>query len=186
MLLKMGIDIVCLESIMKSLEHIKVENRIFLLTLGRKEIDISEYIFNIILHKYKTNILDYHTAYCQQFFSRLGFQRVDSIDDSSCENDVIIHNMNKKIPERYHNMYSYIYDGGTTDHIFNNPQKYDNIINLLYIGGIVCSIRPNNNFSGHGIYQFSPELFLSMFTPKYGMEIIGIYLGKYIHHLNNG
>ena len=49
---------------------------------------------------------------------------------------------------------------------------------MLNIDGIYLSIVPNNNFSGHGFYQFSPELFYRTFTKKYGMEIINIYLAK--------
>ena len=53
-----------------------------------------------------------------------------------------------------------------------------NIINLLEIGGIFCSVTCNNNLSGHGIYQFSPEFFLSAFSKDYGMEIKEIYLAQ--------
>src|SRR5207253_3919084 len=74
--------------------------------------------------------------------------------------------------------YDYIYDGGTIEYIFNLPQVLDNIINLLKPGGIFCSVTCNNNFSGHGFYQFSPELFFASFAPKYGMEIIELYLAK--------
>ena len=50
------------------------------------------------------------------------------------------------------------------------------IINLLEIDGIYCSVTCNNNFSGHGMYQFSPEIFLSAFNEKYGMKILSLYL----------
>jgi len=58
------------------------------------------------------------------------------------------------------------------------PQLFENIINLLDIDGIFCSVTVNNNFSGHGFYQYSPEFFLSIFTHKYGMEIINLYIAK--------
>ena len=43
---------------------------------------------------------------------------------------------------------------------------------------IYVSITPNNNLSGHGIYQFSPEFYLSAFSKKYGMEVQALYLAK--------
>ena len=49
---------------------------------------------------------------------------------------------------------------------------------LLEIDGIFCSVTCNNNFSGHGMYQFSPEFFLSTLTPKYGMEIKELFIAK--------
>ena len=108
--------------------------------------------------------------YCEEFFLSFGFLNIDSIDNSSYENSSIIHNLNT--PYNNTKKYDYIYDGGTTEHIFNVPQVFENIINLLEIDGIFCSVTVNNNFSGHGFYQFSPELYLSMFTSNYGMEIL--------------
>ena len=72
--------------------------------------------------------------------------------------------------------YDFIYDGGCTEHIFNVPQVLENIIDFLEVGGIFCGVTPNNNLSGHGMYQFSPELFLSCFTKTYGMEIIHMWI----------
>ena len=47
---------------------------------------------------------------------------------------------------------------------------------MLNIDGLFVSVTCNNNFSGHGMYQFSPELYLSMFNQKYGMQIIDMYI----------
>lgn len=49
---------------------------------------------------------------------------------------------------------------------------------MLDIDGLFVSVTCNNNFSGHGMYQFSPEFFLSSLNKKYGMEIEAIYIGK--------
>lgn len=37
--------------------------------------------------------------------------------------------------------------------------------------GILCSVVPNNNQSGHGFYQFSSEIFLAAFSSPYGMKV---------------
>ena len=114
---------------------------------------------------------------CEEFFKNiLNFESISSIDNSSYENASIIHNMNHPfIPIE---KYDYIYDGGTTEHIFNIPQVLDNVINLLEVDGIYCSVTCNNNFSGHGMYQFSPEIFLSSFNEKYGMKILFLYIAR--------
>ena len=67
--------------------------------------------------------------------------------------------MNYSIKNKVNKKFDFILDGGTIEHIFNCPQVLDNIIYLLEIEGILCSITCNNNFSGHGFYQFSPDFF---------------------------
>ena len=39
------------------------------------------------------------------------------------------------------------------------------------------SITPNTS-SGHGIYQFSPEFYLTAFSEEYGMKVVELYLAK--------
>jgi SAM-dependent methyltransferase len=119
-------------------------------------------------------ILHPTNKYCEKVLRSAGFSRVDSLDKSPFEGATIIHDMNK--PIEVSNKYDMIFDGGTIEHIFNIPQLFENIINLLEIGGIFCSVTVNNNFSGHGFYQFSPELFYRIFRAKYGMKLIKVYL----------
>ena len=115
------------------------------------------------------------SEYCESLFTQeFQFETIDSIDYSSYEGASIIHNMN--MPYTSNCTYDFIFDGGTTEHIFNVPQVLENVINLLDTDGIYCSVTPNNNFSGHGFYQFSPDVFHSCFTLKYGMKLLGVWL----------
>jgi len=173
----MGIDLTSFEALLLSLKY--VESKKHALTLGRQGIHIWPNIVEYLLKKYnvfKENMY-YEWGYSEILLKDLGFEDVDSIDYSSYENASIIHNMNKPILFES-KKYDFIYDGGTIEHIFNTPQVCENIINLLEIGGIFCSVTCNNNLSGHGIYQFSPEFFLSAFSKDYGMEIKEIYLAQ--------
>lgn len=174
----MGIDIVGLESILVSGKYMNKRNQ--LLTLGRQQIFMNPNMFTQILKNYSAGNSDRtynNNDYCEQFFIDLGFQSVDTMDNSSYEGASIIHNLNHPLPAD-HKLYDYIFDGGTTEHIFNMPQVYENIVDLLDIGGVLCTVVPNNNFSGHGMYQYSPEFFLSVLNKKYGMELIELYIGK--------
>jgi hypothetical protein len=174
----MGIDFTSLEAILISLKFItKQEN---LLTLGRQQIHRNKQTINHHLVKYNLiKLLDRYQyfMYCEQLFEDLGFQSIDSIDYSSYEEANIIHDMNQPLPNNM-KKYNYIYDGGTIEHIFNTPQVLQNIINLLEIDGIFCSVTCNNNLSGHGLYQFSPELFALAFSPNYGMCIKGMWIAR--------
>lgn len=145
----MGIDIVALQAILISIKS--VQNKQQMLTLGRQGIHIDNTtihkIFNInnIVNTYNSELGEY----CEKFFlHHFNFNEVNSIDNSSYENATIIHNLNK--PMSITKRYDYIYDGGTIEHIFNIPQALENIINLLQINGIYCSVTCNNNFLGMG------------------------------------
>jgi len=175
----MGIDITALELILLSQRYVKHKN-INILTLGRQQIHISPNEINNSLNKYNFNELinkfNYY-EYSENFFRQLlNGNCVDSIDNSNYENANIIHNMN--LPYISSKKYQYIYDGGTIEHIFNIPQVIENVINMLDIDGLFVSVTCNNNLSGHGMYQFSPEFFLSSLNKKYGMKIEAIYIGK--------
>lgn len=173
----MGIDPTGLNALVLSLNY--VSNKKNILTLGRQKINIGNHIINDLLNKFNLSHLQnkYNACeFCEKFLNDLGFENVDSVDNSSYEGANIIHNFN--LPIEITKKYDFILDGGTTEHIFNAPQVVENIIDLLEIDGIYCSIVPNNNLSGHGIYQFSPEFFLSAFSKNYGMEIKELYLAK--------
>lgn len=171
----MGIDITSLEAIIFSQKFVtKKEN---MLTLARQHVHIPENIFNHVL-MHNGIMPQRHYAYeCETFFSKLGYKKIDSIDVSAYENASILHDLNYPINSK-NNYYDYIYDGGTSEHVFNAPQLIQNVINMLSIDGIYCSVTCNNNFSGHGFYQYSPEFFLSAFREKYGMELLSLQLAQ--------
>jgi len=173
----MGIDTTSLEAILISLKYVKSKKN--MLTLGRQGIHRHQFILNSLFELYNLPQLKNkynENDYCEKMFYDVGFEHIDSIDCSNYENATIIHDMNRPISSNL--TYDYIYDGGTTEHIFNAPQVCENIINLLSIGGIYCSVVPNNNQSGHGIYQFSPEFFLSAYSNSYGMKVHQIYIAQ--------
>ena len=181
----MGIDICALQALLLGLKHRSSGS---VLTLGRQQIhrhifQIDHYLRNFNYHNLlgRYNYNDYIEPMMRDF----GFSSVESLDANSYENASIIHDMNLPVPLDVYNKYDFIFDGGTIEHIFNMPQVVTNIIDMLQVDGIFCSITCNNNFSGHGFYQFSPEFFLRAFAPKYGMEIQEIYIAKNNTDLSN-
>jgi hypothetical protein len=69
-----------------------------------------------------------------------------------------------------------VFDGGTIEHIFNVPVALDNAIRMLAVGGLFLSVNGANNFLGHGLYQFSPELMWRVFDRQFGFEVEAMYL----------
>ena len=177
----MGIDKVGLEAIIMSHKHLPRENRSRAMSLARQQIHIPPQLMHYLFQKYDINLpLHECGEYFEALFKDMGYMVTDSIDNSAYEDATIIHNLNLPFLSniRSEKKYNYVFDGGTIEHIFNCPQVCENIIDMMEVGGIYCSVTVNNNFSGHGIYQFSPEFFLSAFTPKYGMEVLELYLAE--------
>ena len=108
--------------------------------------------------------------YAEPFFERLGASVVASVDHSQFEGATVIHDLNKPLPENLASKFSAVFDGGTLEHVFNFPQAIKNCMDMLEIGGHFISITPANNFCGHGFYQFSPELFFSLFSEEHGFK----------------
>jgi hypothetical protein len=168
----MGIDRNGFEFLLYSLKYVKDFSNI--LTLGRQFIYEHNNIKDISA-KYGYALPEScYVLESEPLFKELGFKSIDSIDYSNYEQATIIHDMN--MPITTPNKYKYIFDGGCSEHIFNVAQVYSNIVNLLDVGGLYVSVVPNNNYSGHGFYQFSPEFYLSAFNKQYGMELLDLYL----------
>ena len=47
---------------------------------------------------------------------------------------------------------------------------------MLNKDGVILHVLPANNFNGHGFYQFSTELFYSLYSPKNGYEETVVFL----------
>jgi hypothetical protein len=107
-------------------------------------------------------------GYIEPLLRRLGAQRVESIDQSDYEHASIIHDLNEPIPESLKKSFSCVFDGGTLEHVFNFPLAIKNCMEMVAVGGHFLGITCANNFTGHGFYQFSPELFYRVFSPENG------------------
>jgi len=115
--------------------------------------------------------------FADEFLSRiLGAEQVSIVDYSTYENATIVHDMNSPIPELFFNTFDAVIDGGTLEHVFNVPVALQNLANVTKPGGSIFITVPSNNLCGHGLYQFSPELFFRYFSEENGFQLKGISL----------
>ena len=150
------------------------------LTIGRQEIILNEHdkkLFGITDsqlkdQKYIDNIL------LKQFNSL----SVDSVDFSDFEEATIIADLNKPMEKK--NFFDTVIDFGTSEHVFNIAQCLQNIANLCKKDGIILHSLPANNNCGHGFWQFSPELFFSLYTKENGFSDTEIFLFNSINKYN--
>ena len=116
--------------------------------------------------------------YSERFFKQLfKCTTVDSLDFSSYEGATIVHDLQQPITDTLRNKYDLVFDGGTLEHVFNLPVAMANLIELARVGGLIYSHSPSNNLSGHGLYQFSPELLYRVMSHNNGLAVIFVRVG---------
>jgi SAM-dependent methyltransferase len=107
----------------------------------------------------------------------LGARVADAVDASPYEGARLIHDMNLAWPGDSAELGSYdaVLDFGCLEHVFNFPVAWRNCVDLCRVGGHVLHSLPANNLTGHGFYQFSPELFFNLYQESNGFEMRGLY-----------
>jgi SAM-dependent methyltransferase len=176
----MGLDIGSLDFLMRHRNRIKGE----CLQLGRQGMHLvppfslyedARKIFNKYDDSPFENIIDTN-GHTEKLFTYLGASAVESMDYSSYEQATIIHDLNQPITDDLKNRFDFIYDGGTIEHVFDIKMVFDNIKRMLKVGGTFVSVNCGNNFCGHGFYQFSPELYRSVFSKEAGYNLFSLQL----------
>jgi len=110
-------------------------------------------------------------GYCETLMRKLGFGEIEAMDFSDYEDASILHDLNKPIPKELEGQFSFIFDGGTLEHVFNVPVALENVFRMLKPGGRFVSANGMNGFSGHGMYQFSPDLVWTFWRRTAGCEV---------------
>jgi hypothetical protein len=113
-------------------------------------------------------IFSSQSGYAEELFAFLGAREIHSFDHSSYENATHLHDMNQPIPDQHKKKYSLVLDGGSLEHVFHFPTAIRNAMEMVEVGGYYLALTPANNFMGHGFYQFSPELYYSVFQSENG------------------
>jgi SAM-dependent methyltransferase len=106
-----------------------------------------------------------------------GAEAVDSVDASPYEQATLLHDMNLAWPPGQAGLGSYdaVLDLGCLEHVFDFPVAWRNCVALCRVGGHLLHALPANNLTGHGFYQFSPELFFNLYQEKNGFALSGVW-----------
>lgn len=108
-------------------------------------------------------------SFGDEFLKLLGAQTVDAVDKSDYEGATVPYDMN--YPVMHPPRFTMLLDGGTLEHVFNFPQAIKNAKQMVEIGGHYIGMSPSNQTSGHGFYQFSPELWFRVFGEDSGFKL---------------
>ena len=146
------------------------------LCLGRQGFHVkNDELANSVLQTYDKSVsikdISGSSGYCEDFFLYLGSKSVKSLDYSDFEGADIIHDLNFSVSSELDGRFDCIFDGGTIEHIYDFPTVISNVKRMLKVGGVFFMVDGANNFLGHGLYQFSPELLWRTFSRENGFEI---------------
>lgn len=115
-------------------------------------------------------------GYIDTLMNHLGVSELTSFDASDYQDATYLHDMNQPIPERFHEQFDLIIDGGTLEHVFDFPTAIKNVLSMVRVDGRFMMFTPTNNWMGHGFYQFSPELMYRVCHPDNGYKIERMHL----------
>lgn len=143
-------------------------------TLGRQEVHIPRKKLARITG---SGTLSDYTGYCEPLLEHeFGASLVESYDASSYENATYVRDLNSPFDPPA--LYDTVIDAGTLEHVFNISTALSNVAGMCRVGGQIIHILPGNNFSGHGFWQFSPELFFSLYSADNGFSDTEVYAAE--------
>jgi len=141
-------------------------------TIGRQGIHVPKSRLKRLMNL--NNEVDFG-PFCEELLKdQFGAVKVDSFDFSDFENATHLVDMNK--PLAIDETYDTIFDGGSIEHIYNAPQALANVSAMCADQGQILHMLPANNFCGHGFWQFSPELFFSLYSEPNGYKETQVFL----------
>jgi len=139
------------------------------LTLGHQRICMSKEEYSGFLEP--LGVSQQEQIYADDFFIGLGADPLKVMDASAYEGAEILHDLNNPVAQDLKSTYDTVIDIGTLEHVFNYPVAIRTCMELVKPGGNLILITPFHNLSGHGLYQFSPELFYRVLSPDNGYQI---------------
>ena len=143
-------------------------------TIGRQSILSS----SLVNEAFQTdNSINWGKWHEKLFRDKLGSKIIDTYDYSDYEGANKIFDLNK--PINTSKKYDTVIDFGSSEHVFNVAQSLKNIIKLTKINGLIIHALPANNTCGHGLYQFSPELFLNLYSECNGFSETEVFVVNY-------
>ena len=157
------------------------------LTLGRQDSVLTDAWCHHLKEAYGAPVegLDFEREpYGEEFFKRLGAERIESIDYSAYQSSTLCRDLNNPPSSEPVEGYDLVYDGGTLEHVFHFPNAIATCMSMVKVGGHFMASLPANHWLGHGFYQFSPELFFRVFAPENGFEVVRIFLAENANSAN--
>lgn len=108
--------------------------------------------------------------FADPLLEHLGARVLESVDASGYEDATVVHDLNEPLPPEHRGAYSVVFDGGSLEHVFDFPRAFKTCLEAVAVGGHYVAITPVDSHSGHGFYQFTPELYFRALSPENGFD----------------
>ena len=140
--------------------------------IGRQGVDTPP---QVIRAAFPDHAAERFAGYAEGMLETLfGATEVHSFDNSAYEGATHIADFNR--PVEVESQYDTVMDFGTLEHVFDIRQALENCAALCAPGGRILHLLPANNQCGHGFWQFSPEVFFSLYSEANGCEDTRVFL----------
>ncbi|MEZ5777531.1 MAG: hypothetical protein R3E44_04130 [Paracoccaceae bacterium] len=123
----------------------------------------------------KTEQLFQEDGFCESFLNTIGWPPLKSLDFSGIEGAEFIHDLSDPVGDDLKNRFDVIYDGGTTEHVFDIGMAFRNVHAMLREGGVFLSCVGTDGWFGHGFYQVGPDIPWRYWGAALGYEVLGVW-----------
>ncbi len=113
--------------------------------------------------------------FCETFLNTIGWPRMESLDFSAIEGAEHIHDLSLPVGPDLTGRFDLVYDGGTTEHVFDIAQAFRNVDAMLKPEGIFVSCIGTDGWFGHGFYQVGPDIPWRYWVASLGYEMLGCW-----------
>ncbi|SEW13831.1 hypothetical protein SAMN05444851_1645 [Aliiroseovarius sediminilitoris] len=113
--------------------------------------------------------------FCETFLKTIGWPSLESLDFSDIEGAEYVHDLGEPITDELRSRFDLIYDGGTTEHVFDIAQAFRNVDAMLSENGIFISCVGADGWFGHGFYQIGPDIPWRYWVASLGYDMLGCW-----------
>lgn len=114
-------------------------------------------------------------GFCETYLKTIGWPALESLDFSDIEGAEYVHDLSLPVGDELKERFDLIYDGGTTEHVFDIAQCFRNVDAMLRQGGIFVSNVGTDGWFGHGFYQVGPDIPWRYWVASLGYRMLGCW-----------
>jgi len=114
-------------------------------------------------------------GFCETYLETIGWPKLESLDFSDIEGAEYIQDLGETLDDQLVGRFDLIYDGGTSEHVFDIAQCFRNVDAMLMDEGIFVSCIGTDGWFGHGFYQIGPDVPWRYWVASRGYKMLGCW-----------
>ena len=114
-------------------------------------------------------------GFCETYLNTIGWPKLESLDFSDIEGAEYVHDLSEPVGDDLKEKFDIVYDGGTTEHVFDIAQAFRNVDAMLKQDGVFVSCVGTDGWFGHGFYQVGPDIPWRYWHHSLGYKVLGCW-----------